>query len=69
MSDLVKTAMGWNFASSQLGEEVMRDIVALVLDEKIKPVVGQTIAFADIPVAIEAMESRQTVGRTIVLVD
>ena len=46
----------------------MRDIVALVLDEKIKPVVGQTIAFADIPVAIEAMENRQTVGRTVVIV-
>ena len=30
----------------------MRDIVSLVLEHKIKPVIGQTIAFEDIPVAI-----------------
>jgi NADPH2:quinone reductase len=69
MSEMLKTAMGWNFASSQQGEQIMRDIVSLVLERKIKPVIGQTIAFEDIPVAIEAMEKRQTVGRTIVMVE
>jgi len=68
MSEMLKTAMGWNFASSEKGAQIMRDIVALVLDDKIKPVIGQTTAFGDIPVAIEAMENRQTVGRTIVVV-
>jgi NADPH:quinone reductase len=69
MSEMLKTAMGWNFASSQQGDQIMRDIVALVLEHKIKPVVGQTISFGEIPAAIEAMESRRTVGRTVVMVE
>jgi D-arabinose 1-dehydrogenase-like Zn-dependent alcohol dehydrogenase len=47
----------------------MRSIVDLVVAGTIKPVVGETIGFDDIPTAIEAMESRQTVGRTIVMLD
>jgi NADPH2:quinone reductase len=69
VAEMLKTAMGWNFASSEQGEQIMRDIVALVLDDKIKPVIGQTVAFDEIPVAIEAMENRQTVGRTIVMLE
>jgi NADPH2:quinone reductase len=67
MSEMVKTAMGWNFASDQLGEQIMREIVDLAIAQKIKPVVGQTIAFEAIPVAIEAMEHRETIGRTVVM--
>ncbi|MDQ1448845.1 MAG: NADPH:quinone reductase, partial [Actinomycetota bacterium] len=69
MSEMLKTAMGWNFASAALGEEIMNGIVRLALEHKIKPVIGQTIGFEDIPVAIEAMADRRTVGRTIVLLD
>jgi NADPH2:quinone reductase len=69
MAEMLKTAMGWNFATSELGATIMREIVELVLTEKIKPVVGETIAFEDIPVAIEAMANRQTTGRTIVLLE
>jgi len=69
MSEMLKTAMGWNFASAALGEEIMHEIVRLALEHKIKPVIGQTIGFEDIPVAIEAMADRRTVGRTIVLLD
>ena len=69
MAEMLKTAMGWNFATSELGATIMREIVELVLAGKIKPVVGETIAFEDIPVAIEAMANRQTTGRTIVLLE
>jgi NADPH2:quinone reductase len=69
MAEMLKTAMGWNFATSELGATIMREIVELVLTEKIKPVVGETIAFQDIPVAIEAMADRRTTGRTIVLLE
>ena len=30
MAQLVKTAMGWNFASDELGAQIMREIVDLV---------------------------------------
>ena len=66
-AEFLKTAMGWNVATTELGERIMREIVELVLAGKIRPVVGQTIAFDDIPEAIEAMANRQTTGRTIVL--
>jgi NADPH2:quinone reductase len=69
MADMLKTAMGWNFASDALGERIMREIVELAQARKIRPVVGQTIAFADIPAAIEAMENRETTGRIVVMLD
>ena len=69
MVEMVKTAMGWNFAGTELGARIMREIVDLVVAGKVKPVVGETISFADIPRAIEAMANRQTIGRTIVMLD
>ena len=69
MAEMLKTAMGWNFATSELGAKIMGAIVELVLAEKIKPVVGETISFEDIPEKIEAMANRQTTGRTIALLD
>ncbi len=67
MAEMLKTAMGWNFATSALGAKIMREIVQLVNAGAVKPVVGRTITFDEIPAAIEAMENRETVGRTIVL--
>src|SRR5207247_2565642 len=52
MSEMLKTAMGWNFAAGELGTRIMREIVELVLAGKIKPVIGQTIPFEAIPAAI-----------------
>jgi NADPH:quinone reductase-like Zn-dependent oxidoreductase len=65
----LKTGMGWNFPSRELGAHIMRDIVALVLAEKIRPVIGQVVGFEEIPSAIDAMARRATVGRTVVLVE
>ncbi len=68
-SQLVKDAMGWNFASRELGETIMREIVDLVLREEIRPVVGRVASFDELPAAMEAMARRDTVGRTIVQLD
>jgi NADPH2:quinone reductase len=69
VAEMVKTAMGWNFATTELGAKIMREIVELVLAGKIKPIVGETITFEEIPTAIEAMANRQTTGRTIVMLE
>ncbi len=69
MSHLVKTAMGWNFASGELGARIMREIVDLYSSGAVRAVVGQTVGFDEIPAAIDAMARRATVGRTIVMVD
>jgi NADPH2:quinone reductase len=67
--EFLKTGMGWNFASDELGARIMREINELVLAQKIKPVVGKVVGFDEIPTAIEAMANRRTVGRTIVTLD
>jgi NADPH2:quinone reductase len=68
-ADFLKTAMGWNFAPAELGQRIMGEIVELVLSQRVKPVVGQVVRFDDLPVAIEAMANRETLGRTIVTLD
>jgi NADPH2:quinone reductase len=69
MSDLVKDAMGWNFAPAELGETINREIVDLVLAGTVKPVIGKVVGFEELPAAMEAMANRDTIGRTIVRLD
>jgi NADPH2:quinone reductase len=69
LSDMVKGAMGWNFVPGAIGARIMADIVELVRARKVKPVVGQVVAFEDLPAAVEALANRQTVGRTIVTLE
>jgi NADPH:quinone reductase len=69
VSEFLKTGMGWNFVPAELGERIMREIVDLVLAGTVRPVVGSVVAFDEIPAAIEAMANRETVGRTIVVLD
>src|SRR3954465_6532139 len=69
MAALVKTAMGWNFASGRLGAQIMRDVVDLVAQKKVRAVIGAVVGFGDIPAAITAMSERRTTGRTIALLE
>jgi NADPH2:quinone reductase len=67
--EFLKTGMGWNFASDELGARIMRDVNELVLAQKIKPVVGRVVGFEEVPAAVHAMANRQTIGRTVVILD
>ncbi len=69
MRSLVKTAMGWNFPPSALGTQIMREVVALVEAGAVHAVVGQVATFAELPHAITALAARETIGRTVVLLD
>lgn len=69
LADLVKSTMGWNFASGRLGERIMGEIVDLVERGEVRAVVGDVVSFDDIPTAITAMADRQTTGRTVVMID
>jgi NADPH2:quinone reductase len=68
MSHMVKTAMGWNFASEELGRTIMSKIVDLVIDREVHPVIGAELDFDDVPSAIEAMANRETTGRTVITI-
>jgi NADPH2:quinone reductase len=64
---MLKQAMGWNVAPRDLGERISHEIVELVQSGAVRPVVGQTVPFDELPRAVEAMAARETTGRTIVL--
>lgn len=66
MAPMIKRGPGWNFVPSELGTRIMREINDLVLSKRIKPVVGSVVPFEELPAAIDALASRQTLGRTIV---
>jgi NADPH:quinone reductase-like Zn-dependent oxidoreductase len=62
----MKKGMGWNFSPSELGQRINDEIITLVLEKRIKPVIGNVVDFEEIPAAMVAMANRETVGRTIV---
>lgn len=66
MAHMVKTAMGWNFASVEQGGAIMNEIVDLYSAGAIRAVIGETVGFDAVPAAIDAMANRKTVGRTVV---
>jgi NADPH2:quinone reductase len=64
----LKTGMGWNFIPRETGVRIMDEIVSLVLSKKVRPVIGRVVDFEEIPVAIDAMARRETIGRTVALI-
>jgi NADPH:quinone reductase-like Zn-dependent oxidoreductase len=68
MVHAIKQAMGWNVAPRELGVRISEEIVELVRSGAVRAVVGQTVEFAHLPAAMDAMAHRATTGRTIVVV-
>lgn len=64
---LVKSAMGWNFPSSDLGARIMREVVGLVEAGELRAVVGEVVGFEDLPRAVTSLGDRQTTGRVVAL--
>jgi len=69
LRSLVKQAMGWNLASGRQGAAIMHEIVALVEQGAVSPVVGDVVRFEDLPAAITAMADRKTSGRVIAVLE
>jgi NADPH2:quinone reductase len=63
----MKKGRGWNFLPASRGAEITREVAALVQAGKLKPVIGRIAKFDEIPDAITALASRETTGRTIVM--
>ena len=65
----MKEMSGFNFLSHTDGERIHSRVLELVTGGSVRPVVGRAVGFADVPGALQSMADRQTVGRTVVLVD
>ncbi len=63
----LKGMTGYNFPSHADGERVHAQVVELVLNGSLRPVVGLECAFEDLPRALQSMADRQTTGRNVAL--
>jgi len=61
-----KRSTGFNFPSHHEGEHLHAELLALFASGKLRAIVGQEVPFRELPDALDAMERRQTVGRTVV---
>jgi NADPH:quinone reductase len=64
----LKTMTGYNFPSHADGERTHAQILELVRNGSVRPVVGREVAFDDLPQALQAMADRQTMGRNVAVV-
>jgi len=65
-AESIKRATGFNLVPREVGDEIHAALLALLSEGSIGPVVGNVIPFRDIPQALEKLEERKTVGRTVV---
>jgi NADPH:quinone reductase len=56
---------GFNPFPKAVGQEIHDDLLNLLQRGKIRPVVGKVVSFTEIPAALEDLEARRTVGKTV----
>jgi len=61
-----KRMTGFNFPAHRDGERLHAELLSLFAAGKVRAIVGQHVPFLELPSALDAMEQRQTVGRTVV---
>jgi NADPH2:quinone reductase len=61
-----KRLSGFNFPSHLDGEQLHAELLELFAKGSLRAIVGQEVPFLDLPAALDAMEQRRTVGRTVV---
>jgi len=66
MAVFVKQAMGFNFLSRELGQQITDSVLELVRAKEVHAVIGKVAAFEEIPAAIAAMANRDTMGRVVI---
>lgn len=64
--EAVKRATGFNLVPKAVGDQIQESLLRLLEDGRIRPVVGRQVPFSAIPEALEALEQRRTLGRTVV---
>ena len=64
---MTKQATGFNVVPRSVGDDIQHKLVSLLDAGKIRPIIGRTVDFSDLPAALDDMEDRKTIGRTVVL--
>jgi NADPH:quinone reductase len=58
---------GFNFPAHRDGEALHAELLELIERGTLRPIVGRSVAFDDLPGALAAMEQRETTGRTVAI--
>jgi NADPH:quinone reductase len=61
----VKRFTGFNLPSRALGDTIHRNVLDLIRRGECRAIVGREVEFDEIPEALEAFESRATIGRVV----
>lgn len=64
--DAARAASGFNIAPRSIGDEIHAELLGLLDEGRIAPVVSEVVAFEELPRALDAMEQRRTIGRVVV---
>ena len=62
----VRRATGFNVTPRSVGDAVHAHLVEMLETAAIRPLVSREVEFADLPIALDAMEDRATTGRVVV---
>ncbi len=57
----------FNPPTTDIAQSVQQSLLSLLAARKIRPIVGATVPFEELPAALEEMEARQTSGRIVLL--
>ena len=58
---------GFNINPRSLGDRIHEELCGRLAEGRIAPLVGGTVAFEQLPIALEQMEDRLTTGRIVVV--
>ena len=64
-----KAMTGFNFPAHDDGVEMHTELCELIESGALRPIIGQEVPFTELPEALAAMERRETMGRSVVMVD
>lgn len=64
--DPARRQAGFNSFSRAVGQQIHDDLLRLLAEGRIRPIVGRVVPFAQLPAALEDLESRRTIGKTVV---
>jgi NADPH:quinone reductase-like Zn-dependent oxidoreductase len=63
-----RAAVGFNFQAHASGTALHETLLAMIEQGTVRPVIGRHVDLEELPAALDAMERRETIGRTVVRV-
>ncbi len=66
-AEMAREHAGYNVVPRSVGETIHAELLTMIEQGSIAPIVGRVVDFAELPQALEDMEDRRTIGRVVVV--